>query len=434
MESGADYDVSSAEETAQPRSSWKPRHGFAAVLGAAALIGCGAAVTLKSAPAAEVHPQKKFTARMLFESDHIHEAAAQNVLNTHRKLPRAVKSEQEVKKIVGETFRNIIESMKANDPETFAALEKAELSEEQHHGVAHILSSLKDPRMVKLGVDTATALREANSEDKAAQAKSVYDKLMPRKEELKALYNEIVPKHMQYVLKYKPGDGFENMLQKDNVKLLKTVGGSYYDQFSEPEKSIAATNRRLQVTAAPTQMAYALNSANPGVSPAYPVPATAPEHSWQQHVTKPYKKAEEAIGIVSTAAAEADAMLRIIKPVCKEFNKNLHVSPVVTSAIGVADFALQTVDCELDAIADSNMVEGMGCPVMSSSAAFDAGREVFTVLGLLGDNNPKNGKQGNHAGDPTVHQGVLNDSKVGKAMEETFPLCALVSKCPGQAK
>jgi hypothetical protein len=393
------------------------------VLGAAALVGCGAAVTtLKSAARPQVvQPQKKFTARTLFESDHIHEAAAQNVLNAHSKLPRAVKSKQEVKELVAKTFNKIIERMKVDDPETFKALEQVEMSDEQHHGIAQILNNLKKPSVMKIGVETAAALREAGSDDKHAQAKSVYDKLLQHKEELQAVYDEIMPKHMQELLKYKPGDGFDNMLSKDNVKLLKTIGGSYYNQFTEPEKSIAATDRRL------AGYTYAANPAAPAAAQ-FPQPGKQ-GHSYLPPVTKPYMKAEEALGIVGTVAAEADAMLRIIKPLGKEFGHNFKVNPVITSAIGASDFLLQMVDCELDAGADANPVEGLGCPIMSSSAAFDGLRESLTMAGILGDNNPKNGKQGNHAGDSTVHEGVLDDSSNGKAIEETFPICTFVDKC-----
>merc|ERR1712232_766238 len=113
---------------------------------------------------------------------------------------------------------------------------------------------MKDPRVMKVGVDTAAALREAGSGSKVAQAKGVYDKLMPHHAELRALYDEVVPKSMQETFNYKPGDGFKSMLKPKKVKVLKTIGGTYYDEFTAPEKSIATTERRLQ--------------AQPGVAPA----------------------------------------------------------------------------------------------------------------------------------------------------------------------
>merc|ERR1719393_1125131 len=138
----------------------------------------------------------------------------------------------------------------------------------------------------------------------------------------------------------------------------------------------------------------------------------------------------EAFGIIGTTAAEADTLIRIINPICKEFNHDLMINPAITTGVGAADFIFQVADCELDAVADKmNPVEALGCPAMAGSAGFDAMREVFTATGILGDNNPKNGEQGNHEGESKVHQGVLDDTPEGKAIERTFPLCALVNKC-----
>merc|ERR1711988_1974563 len=123
-------------------------------------------------------------------------------------------------------------------------------------------------------------------------------------------------------------------------------------------------------------------------------------------------------------------VVRMINPICKEFNHDLMINPAITTGIGAADFALEVADCELDAFADKmNPIEAMGCPAMAGSAGFDAMREVFTATGLLGDNNPENGEQGNHEGESKVHQGVLNDTPEGKAVEHTFPVCVLVNKC-----
>merc|ERR1711939_1224719 len=76
-----------------------------------------------------------------------------------------------------------------------------------------------------------------------------------------------------------------------------------------------------------------------------------------------------------------------------------------------------------------NPVEALGCPAMASSAGWDAMREMFTVTGVLGDNNAANGKQGNHEGESKVHDGVFDDSTSGKKLEHTFPLCLLLGKC-----
>merc|ERR1712070_284129 len=142
------------------------------------------------------------------------------------------------------------------------------------------------------------------------------------------------------------------------------------------------------------------------------------------------KKALEALGILGTVTAEADTIIRIINPICKEYSHDLLINPKITTGIGAADFIFQMADCEADAVADHmNPVEALGCPAMASSAGFDAMREVFAMTGVLGDNNPKNGKQGNHEGDEKVHDGVFDDTSTGKAVEHSFPMCVVVNKC-----
>jgi len=420
MEEGHDYEVSSGEE--QQRFVFRRKHAVAAVLGAAALFGCGAAVGLKGSQ----EQPKKLTARMLFESDVIHHAAAENVLRVHSGVSEASKSKEEVKKIVSETFRNIIGQMKTVDPEMWHRLERVEMTQEQHDGVAHIMGKMKDPRVMKLGMDTAAALREAGSDSKNAEAKSVYNKFMPRQAEIRALYDEVMPKHMQELFKYQPGDGFKRMLDPSVSSRLKSVGGTYYDQFTAPEKSI--TNRRLQFhPAAAAAPAYAA----PAVSPATGVPAMPAAPSYQYSgESQGMKKALEALGIIGTVTAEADTMVRIINPICKEFNHDLAINPAITTGIGAADFLFQIADCECDAVADHmNPVEAMGCPAMAGSAGFDAMREVFTATGVLGDNNAANGHQGNHEGEGKVHEGVFDDTDEGKAVEHSFPMCVIMNKC-----
>jgi len=238
---------------------------------------------------------------------------------------------------------------------------------------------------------------------------------------------------MQELFKYKPGDGFKTMLKPETSKILKSVGGTYYDQFTAPDKTIQATDRRLQLAAAPSYWHPQGNPAVP-VTPGIPQPPAGPSYEYHG-ISTPMKKAMEALGIIGTVAAEADTMVRIINPVCKEFNHDLAINPAITTGIGAADFMFQMADCELDAVADEmNPVEALGCPAMASSAGFDAMREVFSAVGLLGDNNPKNGEQGNHEGEARVHEGVFDDTEMGKEAEHAFPVCVLLGKCGSDSK
>eukprot|EP00929_Paragymnodinium_shiwhaense_P048534 TRINITY_DN2452_c0_g1_i2.p1 TRINITY_DN2452_c0_g1~~TRINITY_DN2452_c0_g1_i2.p1 ORF type:complete len:470 (+),score=111.11 TRINITY_DN2452_c0_g1_i2:83-1411(+) len=411
----AGTDSSDTEEP--PRRTWKPKHGVAAVLGAA-ILGCGA-VLLRNQPA----DAPKLTARTLLESPAVHDVASENVLNVHARLPGMTKSKEEVKDLVTRTFRDVSQRMKDMTPETWDALEGTTLSAEQHDGIVHMLKYMKDPRVMQLGLDTAAALREAGSDDQEALKASIIEKLKPRAKEIHSLYEEAVPAHMREVMKAKPGEGLNSILEPAKVKILKTVDGSYYDQFA-PEKTVATVDRRLQgnmyavkssvTTPAVQQSPYAMLRGGA----TFPTKQAAPTHSWvQKGVSGPYQKAEEALGVIGAALAEADTLVRMINPLCKVMpgGHDLKVPPMVTSALGLGDFVFQVADCELDAVADGNGVEAVGCPAMSASAGMDAMREPLTLVGLLGDNNDKNGRQGNHEGGKD-HQGIFDDSKAGKTL------------------
>merc|ERR1712187_149165 len=102
------------------------------------------------------------------------------------------------------------------------------------------------------------------------------------------------------------------------------------------------------------------------------------------------------VGILVAALEEARELLSLGRGLSKETGHDLNVDPAITTGIGSADLAMQLASCYTDAY---------------SSQAMDAARDLFTYAGILGDNNPANGVQGNHNG-KNIHNaklGVLDD-------------------------
>merc|ERR1712187_443092 len=118
------------------------------------------------------------------------------------------------------------------------------------------------------------------------------------------------------------------------------------------------------------------------------------------------------VGILAAALEEARELLSLGRGLSKETGHDLNVDPSITTGIGSADLAMQLASCYTDAYADGmNPLELASCPVAFSSQAMDAARDLFTYAGILGDNNPANGVQGNHNG-KNIHNaklGVLDD-------------------------
>eukprot|EP00929_Paragymnodinium_shiwhaense_P002878 TRINITY_DN10318_c0_g5_i1.p1 TRINITY_DN10318_c0_g5~~TRINITY_DN10318_c0_g5_i1.p1 ORF type:complete len:480 (-),score=105.80 TRINITY_DN10318_c0_g5_i1:293-1732(-) len=414
-----------ASTAGHQRSGFRVRHIVAAVAGAAAVATCGASAYYQHSP-----PQsQKLTARMLFESPAVHDVATDNVMNIKTHVARSSKSRGEVHGLVQETFRAIVGNMKERTPEMWQALESTELTQEQHDDIVRMMRLLKDPRVMKVGLDTAKALQEADSDDEETLKSHIVKKLKPHAWDIQEIYMKSMP-HQSFVTS-QPGDGFKSILSPERRRILKTVRGDGYQKFTGPS-DVGAVERKLvwgpQTSPAFQQQAQPVNPSSFLMTSYSTAPATA-QHSWMQHVPHPYQVAEEVMGIVSTAIAEADCLIRMINPLEKIMpgGHDLKIPPMVTSGLGGADFAVQTADCEMDAVADHmNPMEMFGCPMMSASAGFDMLREPLTLLGLLGDNKDANGHQGNHAGHH-AHQGILDDTAEGKAMKReekgVFPFC-----------
>eukprot|EP00929_Paragymnodinium_shiwhaense_P002872 TRINITY_DN10318_c0_g2_i1.p2 TRINITY_DN10318_c0_g2~~TRINITY_DN10318_c0_g2_i1.p2 ORF type:complete len:512 (-),score=113.21 TRINITY_DN10318_c0_g2_i1:200-1651(-) len=441
----------------QPQRSWKVHHVLAAIAGAA-VVGTSGALLLKPSNAAAATTNvaaaakgEKLTARSLFASPAIHDVATENVMNIKSHLPRSTKSREQVRHLVGKTFGDIVENVRQTSPELYAALEKTELTQDHHDGIVHMMRYLKDPRVMRIGVDTAKAMQEAQSDDEEVLKAHIKRKLKGRAKEIQEIYMAM-PASLQDVATSRPGEGFKSIFDPKKRQALKTLGGKWYEEFTQdvPMAVHDETDRRL-VWGHPaySHPAYAHPAAtgmggfmqpatrNNMMQPMQPMGAMynqPVQHSWVQHVPHPYKVAEEALSIVGTAFAEADTMLRMINPLEKVMpgGHDLKIPPWVTTAIGGGDFLFQNIDCELDAVADGNVEEGVGCPMMSASAGFDMMREPFTLFGLLGDNNPGNGAQGNHAGH-SAKQGIFNDNAGGKQMKLEaaghWPICMFWGNC-----
>merc|ERR1712113_102803 len=107
------------------------------------------------------------------------------------------------------------------------------------------------------------------------------------------------------------------------------------------------------------------------------------------------------------------------KPLAKMFHNDLNVDPMVTSGMGCLASVLEIATCEENAVLDRSGEEMLTCPLEFGSECFDAMREVMSLTGVLGDNNPNNGMQGNH--NDNSQTGVFNDANsVKPAAGELF--------------
>eukprot|EP00929_Paragymnodinium_shiwhaense_P078885 TRINITY_DN4093_c0_g1_i1.p1 TRINITY_DN4093_c0_g1~~TRINITY_DN4093_c0_g1_i1.p1 ORF type:complete len:492 (+),score=124.09 TRINITY_DN4093_c0_g1_i1:76-1476(+) len=440
--------VESLTSSQRPRG-WRIHQLFAAAAGTA-VVGSSGALLMRhhnnivaTTPAAVPSDATKLSARMLFESPAIHDVATENVMSIKSRIPQSRKSREEVRHLVAKTFKDIVQNMQQQAPEMYEALEKTELTQQHHEGIVYMMRYLKDPRVMQLGLDTAKAIQEAKSDDEDVLTHHIKSKLQNRAKEIQEIYTSM-PGSLQDLATSRPGDGFKSIFKPKKLQALKTLGGRWYEQFTQvpaetdDERRLVFGNYATPHSSQPSTFSFANPAQHPttppyGHSTMYQQPP--PAHSWLQHgASHSYHVAEEVLGIIGTAVAEADTMVRIINPLEKIFPgaHDLEIPPWVTTALGGGDFALQMADCEMDAVADKNAEEMIGCPAMGASAGFDMMREPFTLMGLLGDNNKGNGHQGNHAGH-SAKQGIFDDGRDGMEMKKEaaghFPACLFWGNC-----
>jgi len=259
--------------------------------------------------------------------------------------------------------------------------------------------------MGRFGVIVGHALRDSGSDDPEVMKQHVAKKLKPHRDELMSLYTEVMPKVIRN--RHDKGDYFEDLFSKpERVRILKSFGDGWDARLSGDEEK-KVVERQLQF--------------RPALFP------TTTRHS--------LALSEEIIGAVAAMFQEAECLLHMVRPMTKIFPgaKDLNVNPMMTSGVGFGAAASGISACFLDAYEDEgNPFEAILCPLQSAGEIFDMFRQPLAMIGLLGDNNPSNGKQGNHNGG-NERQGTLDDySGAGDAAKDAkgkWPACFFWGNC-----
>eukprot|EP00929_Paragymnodinium_shiwhaense_P017446 TRINITY_DN12670_c0_g1_i2.p1 TRINITY_DN12670_c0_g1~~TRINITY_DN12670_c0_g1_i2.p1 ORF type:complete len:448 (+),score=75.59 TRINITY_DN12670_c0_g1_i2:65-1345(+) len=374
---------------------WRRRlsagQALAAGVGAAIVVTCGIFLICTSSA---VGKPSKLTARMLFESPAVHEVALENIWNIKARLPPSANSKHRVRRTVQRTFRDIIENMKEKKPEMWDALDTTELTQDEHDGVVRMMRFLKDPRVMRLGLAAAQALREggqegqssaASAEEEAALQRRIIEKLRPHSGAVRQIFSEI-PRSLHEFATSSSGDGFRSIFATKRRDLLKTIHGEGYHAFT----------RR----------------GNPQVDKAF---------AFRSKKWRPDYLAHEVSGVVGSVVAQAECMLRIISPPEFAFpgDGELQLASMLTGGSAGADFALQLGKCDLERRDGLNGVEMYGCPMTTLIAGFDMLREPSALVDVLGAKKVK----------PLRRWRAIDDRRAKRGKEEdvqnVFPWCML---------
>lgn len=352
----------------------------AVVFGVGALVACGFMAFVASGTT--TRGGGDMTARMLLDSPEVHAVATRNLVKIGRQTLGGEIREEMVRSRVADNFKAIGRMMDAQLPDVSRVLKSVPLTEEQTHAVLHMAGYLSDPRLQQIGLDVAHAIRDADTHDPAVLKLRIAERLGSRRAELRQLYREVIPASQRTVFTG-AGRGLNELLEPSRVKLLKSFSDGWNARFSRTSQRSTDVGLARMLGMVPTA---------------------------EPTTEEKLRTSEQVISSIGAASEEATAILRIIQPICELFGKTLDVPALVTSVLGALDFVLEVTACSLGAAADHNPISSISCPILSSSAAFDAMREVFTLLGLLDDGNTKNGITGNVDGGPVTY-GVFDGKK-----------------------
>lgn len=169
------YDEETLRIQGHPAARWIPRRPWVLALGAAALLGCVglAAQGLASGGAQDAPPPQHISARMLFEDPEVKEVATAQVMRAGNGV-LGPEDESLVRKHVHEGFSRFADEVRTLDPATYRILEEVQLDPEQRRAVLRAMSLATDPRVQRLGLEVANAVRESGkTEDNDALQKRI---------------------------------------------------------------------------------------------------------------------------------------------------------------------------------------------------------------------------------------------------------------------
>lgn len=378
----SDEELLVEQERTQTSITTHWRRVGAGVFGAAALVACGVLAVVSTFPGEDA-----LTLRKLLSHPDVHDVVTSNIVKGG-----SAEKTGAIRQLVEQHFNQAGDDVTRSDPETA----NAPITSDQKAAVLHMMRYISDPRVQSIGVNVAHAIRDSGSEDPEVLRLQIAHKLAPRFAEMKRLHSEAFPARMRASLGMKGGD-FEHVLSPNMIRILKTMDDSWDARFSPKEHDVTA-----RLLLASTAGGWGAAAAAPAGATAAAPAGTMASGIGGDTTINGIDKAEEGLGISAAVVEEVSCLLRILKPTLKMFGKDAGLPPQATSAIGAVDALLSIASCETKAAEDSNPLEGAGCVASAGSAGMDSLREVFTLVGLLGDNNPANGVQGNHNDGPTV--------------------------------
>merc|ERR1712203_589024 len=97
-------------------------------------------------------------------------------------------------------FRNVSSGLASQGPDLLEKLDSIQLSQDQKTAVANTLRAISDPRVQRIGLLAAHAIRDSSSADPAIIRQHVFEKLKPQLSDMRQLSDEILPSSVETLM------------------------------------------------------------------------------------------------------------------------------------------------------------------------------------------------------------------------------------------
>jgi len=217
--------------------------------------------------------------------------------------------------------KNISTQLGLRAPEVASTLQLVQLSEEDKDAVLRSLRLISDPRVQKIGLEVARAIRGSASSNRDIVKRRIEERLQPQLREILELRQELVPSTLRRL--WGEGHTWDMTLDPENVMVMERVSDEFETSY-DPRTAVNAS--------------------------------------------------EKDFGLYGGVLGEARALLDVMRACMRLFSSDLKVPEWATSLGGNMEISAELLSCELDPITDSrmNFMKALFCPLKFGTQGMDA--------------------------------------------------------------
>lgn len=375
-------EVEDASELGQPSCLHAHRRWLVGSIGVVVFCAAGALVMTRGPLAAR---DNRSSIRMLLESDDTVQATSDQLMRAGVRAGSLRPDERRVvESAVTLAFRDVSDQIRSQFPDLGDQLT---IRPERSRMMLDMLKHVNNPRVQRLGLEVARALQSAKTSDRDHQRSAIVRRLQPQIEELRSLYDELVPAALRASREARE-ESWEALLHPEHVRAMDTYGPEW-----EGHVQAVAASRQLyggpvtnseadfeapleQESPADEQAHAHTTEDQPAFQPGFP--AERDHASVARSFLSPHTK-----HILSMVLGGGSVLLKQIKFFISAFRKEYHMPPVLVKLLDLAQVGLRLLNCEFHGLTHGvDTTQMMLCPMQLGASGMHALHAVLSEVGL----------------------------------------------------